>query len=78
MLPQGQLVGTVAVHDIIGDSDSIWAQQGKWHWLLKRPIEFRRPIPIRGAQGLFIPEVSPRTLGQAQRHAIKRRQKKIT
>ncbi|MDQ5815400.1 MAG: ASCH domain-containing protein [Actinomycetota bacterium] len=74
-LPQGRLVGSVELVDIVSGYPSNWAARGAWHWLFRRAREFLSPIPCRGGQKLFIPDVSHRALGQANRHAIRHRQR---
>ena len=74
-LLQGQLVGTVELVDVFDGYPSDWAARGHWHILLTRPHEFLTPIPCRGAQRLFVPEVSVRALGQARRHAVSHRRR---
>ncbi|MBE8714488.1 ASCH domain-containing protein [Sphingobacterium hungaricum] len=38
------IVGEVELIDIVTDSTSPWAQQGKYHWLLKDPLLYEHPI----------------------------------
>ncbi len=74
-LPQGRLVGSVELVDIVSGYPSKWAARGAWHWLFRRAREFLSPIPCRGGQKLFIPDVSNHALGQANRHAIRHRRR---
>ena len=74
-LPQGGLVGTVEVVDCNKGYDSEWAFAGHWHWVLKRPREFRNLLPCPGRLGMFFPDVSERALGQARRHSIGHRRR---
>ena len=69
-LPQGGLVGMVEVVDCIKGYDSEWAFPGHWHWVLKKPRQFRNILPCPGRLGMFFPDVSERALGQARRHSI--------
>ena len=55
-LPQGRLVGSVELEDIVSGYPSEWAARGAWHWLFRRAREFLSPIPCRGGQKLFIPD----------------------
>lgn len=71
----GGLIGSVELVDCVQDSQSPWAQQGAWHWLLERPVEFRRPIDCPGRLGLFAPDASRQRLSAAARYGIKRRRK---
>ena len=66
-LPTGGLVGMVEIADCIKQSDSPWGFPGYWHWVLRRPCEFRSSIPCRGFLGMFEPDVSAGSLGQAIR-----------
>jgi len=50
----GAIIGKVTIIDCINDSNSVWAQKDYWHWILKNPILFDKPIPnIRGQLGLW-------------------------
>lgn len=65
--PTGAFLGTVDLHGCHQmpeldwcDCDQTWAQathSGRlaWHWLVRNPIQFLRPVPGRGALGLFVP-----------------------
>jgi len=52
----GAIIGSVEVYDCVelrlASRDDVWAC-GPWCLLLRAPIEFREPIPYRGALGLF-------------------------
>lgn len=64
-LPHGYLLGTVELHSCLPideqDFDMItaeekafgWWKLGYYAWRLRDPIAFDRPIPCRGAQGLW-------------------------
>jgi hypothetical protein len=71
----GALVGSVELMDCVRDHPSPWARKGAWHWLLKRPVEFRTPICCVGSLGLFSPDVSPQQLSAAARYANRPRRK---
>ena len=75
-LPQGGLIGIIDVVDCRKAYDSEWAFAGSWHWILRRPREFKGVLPCRGHQGLFEPEVSARSIAGALRYAISHRQKR--
>ena len=30
-----------------------WAGNGMWHWVLRNPVLFEKPIPARGSLGLW-------------------------
>lgn len=74
-LPRGRLIGIVRVADVARGYPSEWAFQGAYQWVLRSPREFWTPLPCRGGQKLFTPNVNQRAWGQAQRHAIRRRMK---
>lgn len=74
-LPQGAILGTVRIADCIKGHESKWASRGYWNWVLRKPTEFRSPIECTGTQGFFTPDVSQRSLAQANRYAIRHRQR---
>ena len=53
----GAIVGTVEVYDCVPDNlcDSPWKADGDgfYCWLLRRPVAFHEPIPMRGRLGLW-------------------------
>lgn len=53
-LPTGAIIGSVRVVDCVRDSESPWAIDGQWHWLLAdaRPC---RPRTAKGALSLWSP-----------------------
>lgn len=69
-LPTGGLIGVVQLADCIKRSKSEWALPGYWHWVLRDPREFRKPLACRGRLGIFEPEVPTRSLGQAMRYSV--------
>ena len=40
----GSIIGSVEIVDCIINSNSIWAEKGTYHWILKNPILFDAPI----------------------------------
>jgi hypothetical protein len=50
-LPRGVILGCVELVDCLWNADSPWAVRGQWHWLLRRPMLLRRPVPHRGRLG---------------------------
>jgi hypothetical protein len=48
----GCIVGSVVIKDCVMKHPSAYFQ-GKFGFVLDEPIEFRRPIPFKGALGLF-------------------------
>lgn len=51
--PTSAILGSVDVIDCVRDSDSDWASEGAWHWVLVNPVRFRRPISCKGTLGLW-------------------------
>lgn len=48
------IIGSVEIVDCIQNSKSIWAESGQWHWVLKNPKLFERPIlNVKGKLGLW-------------------------
>jgi hypothetical protein len=48
------IIGEVDIIDCIQNSDSIWAQQNCWHWILKNAILYNQPITnVKGKLGLW-------------------------
>jgi hypothetical protein len=76
-LPRGALVGLIRVLDCIDNSTSPWAIRGSRHWILREAKHFKTPLPCRGAQGFFFPDVSPHALGQARRYAVAHRPRDV-
>ncbi len=40
----GAIVGSVELSDIVNNSDSPWAEAGKFHWILTNPVRFKIPL----------------------------------
>jgi hypothetical protein len=55
-LLRGAIIGYVLLVNIVSDSDSWWAEQGKYHWLLADPVVLRTPVSARGRLGLWSPD----------------------
>jgi hypothetical protein len=51
-LPRRVILGCVELADCLWNADSPWAVRGQWHWLLRRPMLLRRPVPQQGRPGL--------------------------
>jgi len=49
----GKIVGSVELVDCVKCHSSKWAENGMWHWVLKNPVLFEKPIPARGSLGLW-------------------------
>ena len=49
----GAILGVVTLVDLIRDSDSAWAIEDCYHWMLSNPRAFNDPIPYKGQLGLF-------------------------
>ena len=56
--PYGMILGVVELVDVITDSDSPWALEGQWHWILENPRRFAQPIPWVGRLGLHAVPIS--------------------
>jgi hypothetical protein len=48
----GCIVGSVELVDCVENSNSRWAEDGLWHWVLKDPRPCK-PIPVKGTLGLW-------------------------
>jgi hypothetical protein len=52
--PCSAIIGLVEVADCIQNSPSPWAEEGLWHWVLKNPVMFEKPIRnIKGNLSLW-------------------------
>lgn len=50
----GAIIGHVNIVDVKKDSNSVWAEQGLFHWMLKDPVIYEKPvINVKGALRLF-------------------------
>ena len=49
----GRVIGTVELIDCIQDSNSIWAIDDYWHWVLRDPRLYSRSRPAKGKLGLW-------------------------
>ena len=50
----GAIIGSVIIADCINYHPSIWAIPGQWHWVLKYPILFNKPIlNVKGKLGFW-------------------------
>ena len=48
------IIGEVTITDCIKNSNSIWANNNCWHWLLKDAVLYDRPIlNVKGRLGLW-------------------------
>lgn len=58
LAPCSAIIGSVEIVDCIRNSPSPWAFAGFWHWVLRDPVLFERPIlDIRGALSFWdVPE----------------------
>jgi len=40
--------------DIVQDSNSVWAEKGCYHWILKNPVLYKEPVlNVKGRLRLF-------------------------
>jgi hypothetical protein len=52
--PPRSIIGYVEITGCIQDSRSKWAAPGQWHWILKNPVMFDRPIlNVKGTLSLW-------------------------
>jgi hypothetical protein len=49
----GCVIGTVELADCIRDSNSPWAIDNNWHWVLRDPRLYSRTRPTKGKLGLW-------------------------
>ena len=49
----GKIVGSIELIDCVQNYKSEWAESGRWHWVLKNPVLFKKIIPVRGSLGLW-------------------------
>lgn len=48
------IIGTVEIVDCVKNHPSVWAEKGKWQWVLANPMMFKEPIQdVRGQLGLW-------------------------
>lgn len=52
-LPRGVVLGTVELHGCVRNSRSRWAQRGQWHWLLRKPKQFKTRRKMLGWLNLY-------------------------
>lgn len=50
---RGVLLGLVDLVDCVKDYNSIWAEKGYYHWVLKNPVKFKDTIIARGRLGIW-------------------------
>lgn len=53
VMQNGYILGCVTLKDCVRDYESIWAEKDMWHWILEKPVLFRKPILAKGQQGLW-------------------------
>ena len=49
----GRVLGTVELVDCLDNSSSPWAITGYWHWILRDPRPYSRPVPAKGQLGMW-------------------------
>lgn len=48
------IIGEVELIDCIQNSNSIWAESGQWHWVMKNPIIYTSPIlNVKGSLSIW-------------------------
>lgn len=52
-LPSGCVVAVATLRDVVRDSDSEWAREGCYHWVLEDVAGLAVPVPCIGRQMLF-------------------------
>lgn len=53
----GAIIGSVELYDIITDSESEWAEPGRYHWLFRNPHILQEPLArVREQAGIFTHE----------------------
>jgi hypothetical protein len=58
-LPHKCVLGYVTLHEATnGWHPSKWADAGDWHWWLRNPVAFPRPVEMRGWQTLWTPRAT--------------------
>jgi len=49
----GMIIGSVELYDCIKGYESKWAEDGMYHWIIRNPEVFEKPIPAKGSLGLW-------------------------
>jgi hypothetical protein len=49
----GFILGSVELFGCVNNAKSRWAEPNLWHWQLRDPIVFEKPIPVKGSLGLW-------------------------
>lgn len=49
----GFILGSVELYDCVQNANDTWAQPGLWHWLLRDPDIWEKPVLIKGSLGLW-------------------------
>jgi hypothetical protein len=52
-LARGLILGCVELYDCVEESDSVWAIDDHFYWLLRKPMALRRPVPHVGSLGFY-------------------------
>jgi hypothetical protein len=48
------IIGSVEIIDCVQNHPSIWAEKGLWHWVLRFPVLFKKPLlGIKGQLGFW-------------------------
>lgn len=49
----GYILGSVDLVDCVQGSSDPWAQPGLWHWILRDPDVWEKPVFVKGSLGLW-------------------------
>lgn len=52
-LPSGCVIAVATLRDVVRDSDSEWAREGQYHWVLEDVTGLSVPVPCIGRQMMF-------------------------
>jgi hypothetical protein len=50
---KGHIIGTVELYAVDREMKTQWDEPGLFHWRLRNPVLFDKPIPARGSLGLW-------------------------
>ena len=47
------IIGSIEIYGCVKNDSSIWAEKNVWNWKVRKPILFKKPIPVKGKLGLW-------------------------